>query len=426
MPSSPSSPPAATYSWCLDSSLCRSASMLLSMASGRPGRRRFLIPAATPCASVIAFSSLIFSGLQIIVLTIMAGAVGVILLRLLSPVSAPVSTSEGYSSERLLYPSPSPNVRQLPWLLRDASGKSKGLCRNFSRAEPESDASGILKYYLVAVIFNRVFEEDLFRITSYECKQWIEYMLYAGVDHIFWYDTAHSDAESQHASLDEYVKMGLLTYHRFHHIFPGNIQSGYHFEQDNSYSHFLQNYRHTTKWALQMDVDEYPFSSSDAKSCFLYRRLQHYESTYPNLTQILLQCMIFGGNPQGNLENGWVIERYQRRQRRTVGNVPGSNGRTKPIYQPNFTSGATPFDPHMFRMNGGETVVAESEVIRMNHYWGARLTDFGPDTAAVLEMLVPDTSMQPIASELKQATELVRQLKQEQATELVRQLKQER
>ncbi|CAM6090241.1 unnamed protein product [Calypogeia fissa] len=262
------------------------------------------------------------------------------------------------------------------------------------------------KVYLGAVIFNRVFPEDLFNITAYECKQWIEYMLFAGVQHIYWYDTAHSDGESQQAYLQEYVEKGLLTYHRFHHLYPGNLDSGYHFEQDHAYEHFLETYGFEVAWVVEMDVDEYPFMLSDLNKLFLRRYVEYQAKARPDVSQILMPCMIFGGNPKGDLENGWVIERYQRRKRVTEGVRAGFASRTKPIFQPKHAKGVGFLDPHQFPMASGDTLIADPEKLRMNHYWGPRLTDFGPDTSAVLSLLVPDDSAQPIATELKERTGL--------------------
>ncbi|BBN03175.1 hypothetical protein MPTK1_2g21390 [Marchantia polymorpha subsp. ruderalis] len=256
-------------------------------------------------------------------------------------------------------------------------------------------------FFLAAVIFNRVFKEDLFKITAYECKQWIEYMVFSGVEHIFWYDTAHSDQESQEAYLTDYVNRGILTYHRFHHMFPGNVESGYHFEQDHSYEHFLSTHSSKVKWVVEMDVDEYPFMPTELNSMFLKEYVLNLESSRPDVSQVLLPCMIFGGNPEGDLDNGWVIERYQRRKRLTEGSRPGFVSRTKPIFQPKLAKGVSSFDPHQFPMKEGETMVTRPEVLRMNHYWGPRLTDFKPDTPAVIALLVPDDSIQPIATLLK-------------------------
>ncbi|KAL3696902.1 hypothetical protein R1sor_010978 [Riccia sorocarpa] len=265
-------------------------------------------------------------------------------------------------------------------------------------ALPEQDTDGET-FFLAAVIVNRVFKEDLFEITYYECKQWIEYMLYAGVEHIYWYDTAHGEGESQESHLREYVERGILTYHRFQHLFPGI--AGYHVQQIHSYEHFLSNYGSKMKWAVEDDIDEYPFMPSKLNEFFLREYIVYIERSRPDVTQILMPCMMFGGNPEGELEDGWVIERYQRRKRSTEGSRPGFMSRTKPIFRPSMVTGMS---IHDFPMKEGETMVTNPEDLRMNHYWGARFTEFKADTPALISLLVPDKSIQPIATKLKART----------------------
>ncbi|KAJ7531611.1 hypothetical protein O6H91_14G050900 [Diphasiastrum complanatum] len=226
-------------------------------------------------------------------------------------------------------------------------------------------------------------------------------MLYAGVEHIYSYDTAHTDAESQKESLKTYVQAGLLSYIRFYHTYLWKDGADFHYEQDNSYQHFLVNYGASTSWALEMDVDEYPFMPSDLQPSFVRRYLLKLEEVRPTVSQVLLQCMIFAGKPQGDPEQDWVIERYQRRKHQTEGKVPGSS-RQKPIFRPSMSSGrVVSFKPHIFSMKQGETSVAPADEVRMNHYWGARVTNFGPDTVEILNVLEVDNSIQPIATRLR-------------------------
>ncbi|KAI5075797.1 hypothetical protein GOP47_0009873, partial [Adiantum capillus-veneris] len=302
-------------------------------------------------------------------------------------------------------PEPSPFLlHELPWLklAEPHNGTFANACRYplTNRTDPP--------YLLVALIFNRVHGSDLFGIGPYECRQWIEYMLYAGVEHIFWYDTAHNNAETLEVYIRPYIRARLLTYVRFHQLFPNSLSESFHFEQDNSYRHFLAHFAHRGKWVVQIDVDEYPFSSADQSSCFLHRLIREYEVRSPDTSQILLQCMIFAGNPRGDLVNGWVIERYQRRKYETEGVEKGYQSRQKPIYRADLCKGIVSENPHGVWMGEGKTVVASDERIRMNHYWGARESGFKPDTRESTAMLVSDSSIQPIASIIKKVTGLVK------------------
>ena len=124
------------------------------------------------------------------------------------------------------------------------------------------------------------------------------------------------------------------------------------------------------------------------------------------MTQILLQCMFFAGNPNGDLTHGWVIEKYQRRKYETEGLVKGYESRQKPIYRADLCKGIIKENPHIIRMEDGNTIVADDVKIRLNHYWGARELGFTPDTIESDSMLVNDNSIQYIASHIKQETGL--------------------
>ena len=184
---------------------------------------------------------------------------------------------------------------------------------------------------------------------------------------------------------------------------------------------------------VELDVDEYPFSPRDPTSCFLQRLVWDYELQnrlhellekkagienrnaskleLPIITQILMNCMFFLGNPNPSPDEeaqapshgeAWVIEKYQRRKRDSEG-----THRRKPIFRASLVASVQEWDPHYLRMaRGGTTIVADEMRLRMNHYWGARATNFGPDTPELLSSLVPDTSVNAILSHLKAYTGL--------------------
>ncbi|MCO5571512.1 hypothetical protein L7F22_025254 [Adiantum nelumboides] len=266
-------------------------------------------------------------------------------------------------------PKPSPFfLHELPWLkLADPhNGTFVNACRY-----PRSNVTEP-PYLLVALIFNRVHGSDLFGIGPYECRQWIEYMLYAGVEHVYWYDAAHNNAEILKSYIRPYLRSGLLTYMRFYDVFPNSLSESFHFEQDNSYRHFLTHFAQRARWVVQIDVDEYPFSSVDRNSCFLQRLIREYEVRSRGTSQILLQCMIFAGNPQFDLVNGWVIERYQRRKYETEGVKKGYQSRQKPIYRADLCKGIMSENPHGVWMGEGITVVASEERIRVRTITGVQ------------------------------------------------------
>ena len=205
-------------------------------------------------------------------------------------------------------------------------------------------------------------------------------------------------------NLKTYSKQNGIRFHGSLFDASVSIPKGYHFEQDQSYEHFLKNYANEARWAVELDVDEYPFSPQDHKSCSLQRFIWDYELQnrhhellnenadienqnasklqLPIITQILMKCMFFLGNPnpspneeaQAPHEEAWIIEKYQRRKRDSEGTY-----RRKPIFRVSLVASVQEWDPHSMAMvDGGATIVADEMRLRMNHYWGARTTDFGP------------------------------------------------
>ncbi|CAI5505571.1 unnamed protein product, partial [Closterium sp. Naga37s-1] len=136
--------------------------------------------------------------------------------------------------------------------------------------------------FLAAMAYARVYREDRFNFSAYEIWQWLEYGRYAGVQHVFWYDTAHSQEESQEAALAPYVGAGVVTYHRFYRLFPE--WHDIHYEQDSSVSHFLKTYGPRVQWAVLCDIDEYMFSPSDTLPGFLLRFLTRHVLPASNAT----------------------------------------------------------------------------------------------------------------------------------------------
>lgn len=58
--------------------------------------------------------------------------------------------------------------------------KESGSLRHLNRSKPP--------FYLTAVILVRIYDNDKAKWTKVELRQWIDYMLYAGVERIYLYD----------------------------------------------------------------------------------------------------------------------------------------------------------------------------------------------------------------------------------------------
>ncbi|CAI5516658.1 unnamed protein product [Closterium sp. Naga37s-1] len=290
------------------------------------------------------------------------------------------------------------------------------------------------KYFLSAMAFNRAAAAapsagsgtERCQAALFAIFQWMEYMRYAGTEHVFWYDCAASDAESQAAALSVYVRAGLLTYHRLHQIAPPPAGANYHFDQDSSLSHFLQHHRHESKWVAFADVDEYIFMPPDTHPGFLTRLLlrrpcaaQHPapggaggtgrgreeeeggEGKQHEATQVLLYNQFFIGYLRPAPAR-LTIERFIHRPHRPPDHHDRLRG--KLLLQPAAALGFLSHAPHRAIMHSGETIVADTGFIRVNHYWGDRGLSGNAserEREEVEDGSVDDRSMQVVADVIK-------------------------
>lgn len=256
----------------------------------------------------------------------------------------------------------------------------------------------VQKYFLSTVLINRVFLGDLFNITLWELWQFLEYQRYMGVEHVYWYDTAHSEDEFMEEGLKVYIDAGYITYYRFHDLMGPELDI--HFEQDMSYDHFFKNHREETAWVTICDLDEYFFMPGDTAPNFLARLLKSKfpitdASSEDTFTQLVVSCMTFLGAPKKDLP-ALMIERYQRRSPKPEPKFR----RPKLILQTAAWARLMKRNPHNMVMTWGQKFYPEAQYLRFNHYWGGRLTSFKPETDSDVQDLVADNSMNPIANAL--------------------------
>ena len=120
----------------------------------------------------------------------------------------------------------------------------------------------------------RIYAGDEARWTVKELKQWLHYMLLAGVEHFYVCDHFAADSERLDAPLRRYIDAGLVTYlpwdQRSSAGAGGPLKA-----QIRCYQRLVTRYRRRHRWQIAVDVDEYPFSPSDTRENFLARYLDH-------------------------------------------------------------------------------------------------------------------------------------------------------
>ena len=234
--------------------------------------------------------------------------------------------------------------------------------------------SGNNTFYLTNIVRVRIYENDKAKWTIKELKQWLHYLFYAGVGHVYLCDHFLYFHERLKASLLRYVENNLLTYIEW----PWNASSNggntlRH--QALCYSHVIKKYGTESRWQMSIDMDEYPFVVNDTTPAFLSNFLKKKEKTLNGTSQILMQNFLMLG--QGNRSKTMTIERITRITKTKA------NALTKPIYK--VQNIAHP-DIHIHQMKSGSTLYADEAELHMLHYWGARMQNWGPDTNKTFEM----------------------------------------
>ena len=215
----------------------------------------------------------------------------------------------------------------------------------------------------------RIYKNDKAMWTIKELKQWLHYLFYAGVQHVYLCDHFVQYHERLKKGLRRYVDNNLLTYIEWPwnaSLNGGNIM----IHQVKCYNHVIHKYRSESRWQMSIDMDEYPFCEKDFQRLFLSNYLKVKErNQLLNVAQILMPNFLMLG--QGNRSETMTIERIIRITKSKA------NALTKPIYNPKAILHP---DIHRHLMKFGSTINADSTELRMLHYWGARIQNWGPDT----------------------------------------------
>ena len=246
-------------------------------------------------------------------------------------------------------------------------------------------------YFLTVVLLVRIYEKDKAKLTTKELKMWLQYLRYAGVEHVYIYDAWVYQNESQLEELKPYQEDGYITYIDWHTHNPYTIAG----TQVAAYQHCIDHYSTETEWQAAIDIDEYPFSPVDTSPGFLYRYLKHYSKFHQMVSELTMQNFLFLGKPH---DKELMIERLPRRTHNP------SNPLVKPIYKPKNVRAQV----HHNNLRNGRSQDAPTKELRMNHYWGARLQNWGEDTPDILKKTQVDNGMDPIISAFKNCEKYVR------------------
>ena len=224
------------------------------------------------------------------------------------------------------------------------------------------------KYYFSEILKVRLYESDKAKWTIRELKQWIHYLLYSGVEHIYICDRAQEPSEKVDAMLKRYIALGLVSYFiQFASLYPPKQA------QIKCYQHIIDHYKEDSTWQMSIDMDEYPFVYGDYEEGFLARYLKNIPDSVSELS--MHNWLMLG---QCDRNKDMVIDRINRIIPKTMNNLD------KPIYRPMMVKAGL----HHSNIKNGRRQEGDDSEIRMLHFWGARGQDFGPDTPESLSKTI--------------------------------------
>ncbi len=226
------------------------------------------------------------------------------------------------------------------------------------------------KYFLSEILKVRIYKQDKAKWTIKELKQWLHYMLWAGVEHIYLCDHYVNPKESVEKDLHRYIRLHLITYVPFSQ--PRNARAA----QVQCYKYILSKYKQDSEWQMTTDMDEYPFIHNDTNEAFLARYLK---SLPTSVSVVYMPNFLMLG--QGDRRRNVTIDRINRIHSLTK----ESNELGKNIYKPQY---ATDVAVHSVNFHHGSLLRERGNRLKMLHYWGARLQNWGPDTPKIFNMTV--------------------------------------
>lgn len=192
-------------------------------------------------------------------------------------------------------------------------------------------------------------------------KEWVEYHLLIGFEHIYIYDNNSYVPVSK--TLSEYIDSGLATVIDF----PRDED-----QQRIAYMDCLQKYGNQCKWMAFIDIDEFivPHSANDIRDIL---------DRYGDYGGLAIHWKMFGSGGHKVRPDGGVIKNYDK--------VVSLDNHIKSIVQPSKVDKV--FTPHNFGYRDGSFCVNEdyvpvashqsyhiSRTVQINHYYYKSLEDF--------------------------------------------------
>ena len=139
-------------------------------------------------------------------------------------------------------------------------------------------------------------------------REWIEYHLWAGVDHFYIYDNGSTDNTKE--ALSPYIARGIVTYHYWVEERKKYKKK----QQLQIYLDAVSRYKHCTRWMALIDADEFMALSDEGKRQFGSEKgLASFFRQREQCPGIGINWVCFdGGGHEAMPKSGYVIDNYTR------------------------------------------------------------------------------------------------------------------
>ena len=238
-----------------------------------------------------------------------------------------------------------------------------------------------------AVLLVRIYEDDESGWTKDDLSQWLDYMEFAGIGHIYLYDNFQSPVESLKDWCKAYYPK-LVTYHAWNETTPENLGGS----QVTAYRNAVKHYKSNSDWQISIDMNEFPFAPNDRDFNFLRRTLLALYNIYPRAGEFSIHGVGFVGRARYGQNH--IMTKYVRRD------PYASTDDVKPIYRPRKILFKA---VHVDKMKlSNEIYDIPVEVLRLNRYRGMKFPDWSRSWDEVENRTTEDLTAQRVIHKLEE------------------------
>lgn len=163
------------------------------------------------------------------------------------------------------------------------------------------------RFKLVSSFYVRIYGNDLSELSREDLLQFLTFLKYAGVEHVYIHDNWLKEDEKIFSFLQENARLGqedsFVTWNDWH-----DVSAAYHEKKKSSPGivpvyevevpakrDVQKKYSSEFEWWLDMDIDEYVFFKNDMREGFLRRFVEKAERENPNVAQFMFENLLVVG-----------------------------------------------------------------------------------------------------------------------------------